>query len=309
MSNQSLAYINVPVATLWTSYESPRVMDQIGLSNPCAIREWISSMDDDKKLELCTQNLVQSQALFGEQVIILDKRDKWAYVALKSQSSSKNEEGYPGWIPQVQLTEGTMPASDDGRVAVIQASFTTLYDKQLRPMMELCFQTILPYMKQQEDWVIVSTPFGEEGWIQAKDVFICSSIEEKKGNGKEIVQQGERFLGLAYFWGGMSAYGYDCSGFSYTMCKANGYIIPRDAHEQAVQGKSVPLGKIEPGDLLFFGYEEGKGAIHHVGIYYGDNKLLHSPNTGKNIEIIEMAGTLYERELCVARRYWVERGF
>lgn len=102
----------------------------------------------------------------------------------------------------------------------------------------------------------------------------------------------------------MSSFGFDCSGFSYTMCKANGYIIPRDAHDQAASGEKVELHQLEPGDLLFFAYEEGKGSLHHVGIYYGDGKLLHSPNTGKTIEILEMAGTIYEKELCAARRYF-----
>ena len=63
------------------------------------------------------------------------------------------------------------------------------------------------------------------------------------------------------------------------MCKANGYIIPRDAHDQAEAGKRIALNEMEPGDLLFFAYEEGKGSIHHVGIYYGEGKLIHSPNT------------------------------
>jgi cell wall-associated NlpC family hydrolase len=90
------------------------------------------------------------------------------------------------------------------------------------------------------------------------------------------------------------------------MCKANGFIIPRDAHDQANAGVEIKLEEIRPGDLLFFAYEGGKGRIHHVGIYYGDGKLLHSPNTGKTVEIIPLAGTIYERELCAARRYWVE---
>jgi cell wall-associated NlpC family hydrolase len=56
--------------------------------------------------------------------------------------------------------------------------------------------------------------------------------------------------------------------------------------------------------LLFFAHEKGEGSIHHVGIYYGKGKMLHSPKTGKTVELIELKGTLYEEELCAARRYY-----
>jgi cell wall-associated NlpC family hydrolase len=61
-----------------------------------------------------------------------------------------------------------------------------------------------------------------------------------------------------------------------------------------------------PGDLIFFAHDEGKGRVHHVGIYYGDGRMLHAPKTGMTIEIIPLAGTVYEREICSVRRYWVE---
>ena len=57
----------------------------------------------------------------------------------------------------------------------------------------------------------------------------------------------------------MSAWGYDCSGFAYATHQANGYLIPRDATDQARKGKEVGLDSIQPGDLLFFAYEKGKG--------------------------------------------------
>ncbi len=169
--------------------------------------------------------------------------------------------------------------------------------------LELSYLTTLPFLMEQEGKVFVKTPDGT-GVLNLEDVVVTDS--PARGNGKAIVAAGEQFLHLPYLWGGMSSYGYDCSGFAYSMCKANGYVIPRDAHDQATAGKEVDLAEIEAGDLLFFAYEEGKGSIHHVGIYYGDGKLLHAPKTGKTIEIIPLEGFIYERELCAARRYWVE---
>lgn len=304
MKKYDMKIVDVPVATLWTNEYSAREMDSLAIDNPCDIKAWLDSLDYEKGLGLYTGNLVQSQVLYGQEVYILEEKEEWAFVVLPNQASRKNELGYPGWIPKKQLIKKETYSLENGPIAVVEASITALCDEHKDVVLPLCFQTRLPVRRQENEWIVVMTPTGE-GWIKATDVSIYSSSQDvRKGTGKDIVKQGERFLHLEYLWGGMSSYGYDCSGFSYTMCLANGYLIPRDASEQAETGKNVPLDEIEPGDLLFFAYEEGKGKIHHVGIYYGENKLLHSPNTGKSIEIIPLENTIYEKELCVARRYW-----
>ncbi|WP_162875106.1 C40 family peptidase, partial [Enterobacter cloacae] len=76
-----------------------------------------------------------------------------------------------------------------------------------------------------------------------------------------------------------SSYGYDCSGFAYSMYASQGITIPRDASDQALAGTEAASNQLRPGDLLFFAYEEGKGRIHHVGIYIGDGKMIHSPDS------------------------------
>lgn len=59
----------------------------------------------------------------------------------------------------------------------------------------------------------------------------------------------------------------------------------------------------EKGDLLFFAHNEGLGLIHHVGFYYGNGIMLHSPSTGQSVELIKLEGSKYERELRAVRRY------
>jgi cell wall-associated NlpC family hydrolase len=152
----------------------------------------------------------------------------------------------------------------------------------------------------------VQTPSGI-GSLNIENIIIYESLNTiRKGNGNDIVASGEKFLHLPYLWGGMSSYGYDCSGFCYSMYKANGYIIPRDAYDQAKAGIDIEPSEIKPGDLLFFAKEKGKGRIHHVGIYYGNGLLLHSPKTGKAVEIVPIKGTIYEKEFCSIKRYWEE---
>ncbi|CAM3717553.1 C40 family peptidase [Mesobacillus zeae] len=304
MTSKVKRVVNVPVATVWTSFDSARAADSEAVSNPIMMERWLDSMNYEQRLALCEENLVQTQALFGREVVVLDENESWVKVAVPDQPTGKDERGYPGWMPKGQVAEVSEWNGKEGPIAIVSGRKSMLY--ATKPLMTLCFQTILPVAETQGEWISVKTPLGN-GFLLAEDVDVYSGREEVPlGSGSDIVRAGEQFLGLPYLWGGMSSYGYDCSGFSHTMCLANGRVIPRDASEQARSGMDVPLDELEPGDLLFFAYEEGKGAVHHVGIYHGSGKMIHSPNTGKTVEIIGLEGTMYERELCVARRYWAE---
>ncbi len=301
--------INVPVATIWTSYDSARELDKKATSNPTDISGWLDSLNFETRLELCDANLIQSQLLYGQEVLVLEEKEDYYHIIALTQGSSKDERGYPGWVPKCQVTEVMDWKLADGPVAVVTSNLASLFSTEEKELLELSFQTILPVVENGKEKVKVQLPDGTYGLLKTDDISVYDGFAFlPKGSGRDIVRSGEKFLGLPYLWGGMSGYGMDCSGFSYTMCKANGYIIPRDAHDQAKEGAEVPLNALEPGDLLFFAYEEGKGKIHHVGIYYGEDKLLHSPKTGRDIEILSMENTIYEKELCAARRYWQKDG-
>jgi cell wall-associated NlpC family hydrolase len=53
---------------------------------------------------------------------------------------------------------------------------------------------------------------------------------------------------------------------------------------------------MEEGDLLFF---EGLG---HVGLYLGGGRMVHAPQTGRNVEVVRLSGSNYGRRLIGARR-------
>jgi cell wall-associated NlpC family hydrolase len=297
------------VSTIWTSFDSAREVDSKATSNPTDIISWLDSLNFETRLELCDANLIQSQLLYGQEVLVLEEKEDYYHIIALTQGSSKDERGYPGWVPKCQVAVVEDWKISDGSIAVVTSNLTTLYSLDEKERLELSFQTILPVVEKGSEFVKVQLPDGGEGLLKSEDTSVHESISAvPKGSGQDIVRTGKRFLDLPYLWGGMSGYGMDCSGFSYTMCKANGYIIPRDAHDQAKEGKKVPLDALEQGDLLFFAYEEGGGKIHHVGIYYGDGKLLHSPKTGRVIEILPLENTIYEKELCAARRYWQKDG-
>jgi lipoprotein Spr len=88
-----------------------------------------------------------------------------------------------------------------------------------------------------------------------------------------IIATGERFMGVPYQWGAKSGRTdrFDCSSFTQYVFKQNGIAIPRDSRQQSRVGTYVDRNNLQPGDLVFF-----YSPIHHVAIYMGNGKLLHT---------------------------------
>lgn len=97
------AAVTAAAANVWTLPSSPRSYDAPMLENPPQIRKWLASMGYEERLQLCTDNLVQTQALFGEEVIILKEEGEWAFVAVPGQPSNKDVRGYPGWMKKASF--------------------------------------------------------------------------------------------------------------------------------------------------------------------------------------------------------------
>lgn len=301
---------NVPVATIWTSPESARDIDADGTSNPLQLNKWLEKLAYDQRLDLCDGNRVQSQLLYGEPVIVDEIVGEWAKVIAVWQPCKKDKRGYPGWVPVAQLKKAEQVEVSGGfiRVAVAKSQLWTIDGT---PKLIVPFNTILPLIDESDDHFTVQTPHGN-ALILKMDIVRASSIHQfHKRTAAAAVDEGLAYLDLPYFWGGMSSYGYDCSGFTYNMLKACGHFIPRDASDQAKGGEEVPLedrNRWMKGDLLFFANDEGKGNVRHVGFYFGDGLMLHSPSTGQSIEVMKLAGTKLKKELCAVRRYGQQEG-
>ncbi|MBE3102803.1 MAG: C40 family peptidase [Bacilli bacterium] len=294
---------SVAVATIWTSPQSARQQDAPGLENPVRFTKWLEQSKFEDLLDLCDGNRVQTQLLYGEPVLIDEIVGEWAKVICTWQPSKKETRGYPGWVPLVQLKEMER-ISDFGYAKVIQHK-AQLWTTDKKPLLVVPFNTILPVIDNNDQFTVVHTAHGE-ALIWTEDIELSPGIESFiERSGIDVVSCASKFLELPYFWGGMSSYGYDCSGFSYNMLKAHGYFIPRDADDQAKNGEEVDFADASQwkvGDLLFFA-NEGSVNVRHVGFYYGNDQMIHSPSTGKFIEIIDLEGSKYVKELCAVRRY------
>ena len=114
--------------------------------------------------------------------------------------------------------------------------------------------------------------------------------------GTKILETAYTKLGSPYKWGATGPNSFDCSGFTSWVYRQHGISLSRTAQAQSQGGVAVDRSNLQPGDLVFFG--SGTGRITHVGIYVGDGKMIHSPQTGDVVKI----SALHKNYVC-ARRY------
>lgn len=114
-----------------------------------------------------------------------------------------------------------------------------------------------------------------------------------------IVNKAYQYLGVKYVWGGSSPSGFDCSGFVQYVYRTQGISLPRTSRGQASSGKYVSIANAQPGDILYF----GQSSVTHVGIYIGNNKMIHAPRPGKSVSIVDLSWYKSTYKIQGARRF------
>ena len=113
-----------------------------------------------------------------------------------------------------------------------------------------------------------------------------------------IVNKAYQYLGVPYVWGGSTPSGFDCSGFIQYVYKSQGINLPRVSRAQAAAGSYVSIANAQPGDILYF----GQSSVTHVGIYIGNNKMIHASRPGKPIQIVDISWHVRNYKIKGARR-------
>lgn len=125
------------------------------------------------------------------------------------------------------------------------------------------------------------------------DLFPDSSYVEKRQNGytdydippealddrkfAAMIKEAEKYLGYPYVWGGSSpSTSFDCSGFVCWVINHSGWSVGRTS-AQGLYNICAPVsqGNVRPGDLVFFKGTYDTPGISHVGIYVGNNRMIH----------------------------------
>jgi len=109
------------------------------------------------------------------------------------------------------------------------------------------------------------------------------------GNAADVVQTALNALGTPYQWGGTAENGFDCSGLIQYAYGQHGIRLPRMSRDQAKAGTEVApvVEALKPGDILLFSARPG-GGVTHVGMYVGEQKFIHSSNSGVKLSRLEV---------------------
>lgn len=133
---------------------------------------------------------------------------------------------------------------------------------------------------------------GKKGWasgayLSSKKVSSKKVKKVSSSSGNAIIAAGRQYIGTPYVWGGSTPGGFDCSGFtSYVYKKAGMKSLPRTSGAQKAAVKRVSSPKV--GDLIFFSASPGGSNITHVGIYAGNNTVLHA--AGNSVKFQSLSG-------------------
>ena len=231
-----------------------------------------------------------SQLLFGESVKVLKTKDK-LWVRVRSL-----HDNYEGWMTTTMLH----PVAEE--IAITPSAFAVTEMLGVVSLEE----------KQLHIPVGSSLPFFENGKGRLGELAYrfngqyCKRNEQQPG--AELVRQlATPWLNVPYLWGGRSPLGVDCSGFVQVLFKLMGIDLPRDAWQQAQEGKAVKkFDHSKPGDLAFF---DNKEDIVHVGILVGDGQIIHSSGSVR-LDQVDKKGIISDQprsgkiRLRAIRRYW-----
>lgn len=161
--------------------------------------------------------------------------------------------------------------------------------------------TTLVIFGEEEGWYKVSYQ-GMMGYI-SKDYFakdgMVSTVSVTAG--QAIVDEAMKHVGKAYVYGASGPNAFDCSGFSSYVYRQFGYSLNRTAADQMAHGTPVAKSDLMPGDLVFFN-NRGTSYIGHVGIYIGNNKMVHASTSSTGVIVSDLDSGYYTERYAGARR-------
>jgi gamma-D-glutamyl-L-lysine dipeptidyl-peptidase len=110
--------------------------------------------------------------------------------------------------------------------------------------------------------------------------------------GDSVARTARRWLGAPYLWGGITASGTDCSGFTQAVFWMHGVALPRDSDLQSRIGATIDtadgFASVRAGDLLYFA--EPGARVTHVGISVGGAQMVHSALSNGGVAFNDLDG-------------------
>jgi cell wall-associated NlpC family hydrolase len=139
---------------------------------------------------------------------------------------------------------------------------------------------------------------GQPARLAADEAALEPPQPKKQPEGRPaVVKIALRYLGVPYRWSGASPSGFDCSGFVMYVYSRVGVQLPHNAAMQYGVGRPVSRDHLLPGDAVFF------SGLGHAGIYVGQGRFVHSPQSGEVVKISRLGEGWYRSTYYGARRF------
>lgn len=178
----------------------------------------------------------------------------------------------------------------DSFLKSINKSWKNVFDQIMRH--DINFEHIVNQYGTQEMKQYVKNHYLKKNSIatvtpQSYSKPVSSHKPAVKSSSQKAVDFAKSRQGTPYLYGGTTDAGYDCSGFTQAAYRSAGVNIPRTAAEQASYGRSVSRAELQPGDLIFYGYNEPSSS-YHAAMYIGNGQVIHSPQSGDHVRVANM---------------------
>jgi gamma-D-glutamyl-L-lysine dipeptidyl-peptidase len=228
---------------------------------------------------------LSTQVLLGTPLRVLRLQDGFYLV--------QTPEGYLSWVDGGgirRMTEAQLRAYQAAPKIIYTGSFGLALSEPrdaAEPVADLVLGALLELIDPQpsrDGFFHARMPDGRTAYVPRTDAARFDEwVAGVHATESNLVAVARTFMGVPYLWGGTSAKGVDCSGYTKMIYLMNGLILPRDASQQVHIGTLVDergdFGSLRVGDLLFFGRPAADGAperVVHVGMWIGDGRFIHA---------------------------------
>ncbi|NDW18557.1 hydrolase Nlp/P60 [Dysgonomonas sp. 216] len=225
-----------------------------------------------------------TQLLFGEYCEVTEQNN--SFVKIKNAFDA-----YEGWVDGKMLT----PVSADVyqsfrsmpvfRTCVPVADIFCMSDKSIY---RLTAGSLLP------NYDVNTSNFSIGDKIFQIHSSFVTYLPDKEIHTEGIIPISLHFLNTPYLWGGKNIFGIDCSGFTQVVYMLNGIHLLRDASQQAGQGRAIDFEDAQSGDLFFFSKPDSD-KITHVGIYMGEERIIHASGSVR-IDNVNSEGIIHKEK-------------
>ena len=236
-----------------------------------------------------------SQLLLGEVVRVLGARTGGEWWRVEGLA-----DGYRGWVRGWGLVRVPAARARSWQAKAVARVTVAVAEARAGPGRGALVSPLF-----LNSWVIagrrlgayrrVELPDGRRGWVLVESV-AC------RGEKPALLERVLSLLGVPYHWGGRTALGFDCSGFTQQVLAEQGVSLPRDAAHQLKASRRLSSGEQpEPGDLIFFAAPGRRPG--HVGIGLGGGYFAHCRGRVL-ISSVESSNGLCDKDLMPQSLAW-----